>query len=262
MAAAVFIGHGSPLNALDRNRYTEAWRSLGEAVPRPAAILAVSAHWYVARTAVTAMLRPPTIHDFFGFPEALARFAYPAPGHPALAQRVAELLGPDPVDLDQDWGLDHGTWSVLAHTHPRASVPVVQLAMDRTLGPAQHYARARRLRPLRDEGVLVLGSGNVVHNLARLRPAGSEPFGWAERFGAAVREAILAGDHEALVRYEQLDADAALSVPTPEHYLPLLYVLAQQQPGEQAAVLVDGIEMGSISMLSAGVGGVLRPAGD
>lgn len=252
---AVFFGHGSPMNALERNRYTEAWRRIGAAVPTPKAILSVSAHWLTRGSAVTAMARPRTIHDFGGFPRELFDVQYLAAGDPQLAGRVRELLAPIEVQLDQDWGLDHGTWSVLAHVFPAAEVPVVQLSLDATRPPRDHYELAARLAPLRDEGVLILGSGNVVHNLGATQwSEDASPYDWAVRFNSAVRAAMLAGEHDRLIAYDTLDSDARRSVPTPEHYLPLLYVLAQQRPEETVSLPVDGIEYGSIDMLSVAVG--------
>ena len=253
---ALFLGHGSPMLAIEPSRYGEAWQQLGRTLPRPRAILAVSAHWYIRGAAVTAQAQPRTIHDFYGFPPALYAVQYPARGDPQLAARVAALLAPTPVRLDEEWGLDHGTWSVLRHVYPEADIPVVQLSIDARLSAAQHYALAQGLAPLRDEGVLVLGSGNVVHNLRALQfDEAVTPPAWAQSFNAAVRAAIQDRRHGELAAYERLDAGAAMSVPTPEHYLPLLYVLALQRPGETATLPVDGIELGAISMLCVRVGG-------
>jgi 4,5-DOPA dioxygenase extradiol len=253
---AIFFGHGNPMNALEHNAYTEAWATLGRELPRPRAVLAISAHWYLPGTAVTAMERPRTIHDFGGFPRELFEMSYPAPGEPGLARRVQELLAPQPVSLDGAWGLDHGTWSVLCHVFPEADVPVVQLSLDETQPAALHHRLGERLGPLRDEGVLVVGSGNVVHNLHAYawgrRPA--QPFDWALRFEQEVRGRLLAGDHAPLVEYEGLGRDAALSVPTPEHYLPLLYVAALRRPGEPVGFPVEGVDGGSVSMLSVRIG--------
>jgi len=253
---AVFLGHGSPMNALSDNAHTQAWTALGRSVPRPRAVLAVSAHWYIPHCAVTANAWPPTIHDFGGFPEALYQASYPAPGSPELARRVLELLDPVPVDLDEGWGLDHGTWSVLAHVFPDADIPVVQLALDRTRDPAYHLDLGRRLRPLREEGVLIVGSGNVVHNLARYawdgEPAPAPE--WAVRFEARVREAVTAGDDTALADYPGLDPEARLAVPTPEHFLPLLYVLGPRLETDPVTFPTEGLEGGTISMLSARIG--------
>ena len=254
---AVFIGHGSPMNTLAHNRYTEAWSKLGRDVPRPAAILAVSAHWYIRGTAVTAMQAPPTIHDFGGFPQALFDFEYPAPGSPALAQRVRELLAPLAVQADDSWGLDHGTWSVLAHVYPQADIPVVQLSMDAMQPPAFHYDLGKRLAALRDEGVLIVGSGNVVHNLGVIKRGDDAPaFDWAARFSDVVREHVKKHEHQPLVDYPKLGGDARLSIPTPEHYLPLLYILGLQDAREPATFAADGIQNASIGMLSVMVGHV------
>ena len=249
----VFFGHGSPMNTLARNAYTEAWRKIGEAIPAPKAIVCVSAHWYTEGTAVTAMNRPRTIHDFYGFPQSLFDVQYPAPGKPELARRVRELLAPVDVALDDSWGLDHGTWSVLKHVYPQADIPVVQLSIDGTQPPQHHYETARRLAPLRDEGILVAGSGNVVHNLRLMRP-GAQAFDWAVRFNESIRGALAARDHATLIGFEKLGADARLSVPTPEHYLPLLYIAGLQREDESMTFPVDGYDLGSVSMLSAAVG--------
>ena len=252
---AVFFGHGSPMNTLAHNRYTEAWSKLGRQVQRPTAILAISAHWYIRGTAVTAIEAPRTIHDFGGFPKALFDFQYPAPGSPALALRVRELLAPLVVRADETWGLDHGTWSVLAHVFPQADIPVVQLSIDATQPPDFHYELGKRLAPLRDEGVLVVASGNVVHNLGVLNWKDDAPaYDWAVRFNDVVRGHVMKCDHRPLVDYEKMGDDARMSIPTPEHYLPLLYVLGLQDEREPVAVAVDGIQNASISMLSVIVG--------
>lgn len=249
---AIFFGHGNPMNALESNAYTEVWARIGRGMPRPRAVLAISAHWYVPGTFVTAMPQPRTIHDFGGFPRPLHEFLYPAPGSPELAARVQGLLAPVPVAPAAAWGLDHGTWSVLCHVFPDASVPVVQLSMDETQPASFHYEIGRRLAPLREEGILVIGSGNLVHNLHAYawgrHPA--EPFDWALRFEKRVREMIAVGDHAPLVAYETLGRDAALAAPTPEHYLPLLYVLGACHPDDVASFPVEGIDGGSVSMMS------------
>jgi len=251
----LFFGHGSPMNTLARNKYTEAWRALGAAVPRPKAILAISAHWYTRGTAVTAMARPRTIHDFGGFPQALFDMQYPAPGDPELAARVRALLAPLPVAMDQSWGLDHGTWSVLAHAFPQADVPVVQLSMDATKPPGFHYELGQRLAALRKEGVLVVGSGNVVHNLMLMQRAeGAPAYVWARRFNERMRAGLASGEHRTLIDFEALGEDARLSVPTPEHFLPLLYIAGLQVADETMAFAVDGYEAGSLGMLSAAAG--------
>lgn len=253
----IFFGHGNPMNALQQNDYTRAWNAIGSAMPRPKAILAVSAHWYVPDTMVTVMERPRTIHDFGGFPRELYQVQYPAPGDLTLASRVQELLAPLSVGRDEEWGLDHGTWSVLCHVFPEADVPVVQLSIDETQPAAFHYEVGKKLAPLRDEGILVMGSGNLVHNLhtyawGRHSPA---PFEWAVRFEQQARQFLMAGEDEPLVDYEALGRDAMLSVPTPEHYLPLLYIIAMRREGEQVSFPVEGVDGGSISMLSVQIGG-------
>lgn len=253
---AVFFGHGNPMNALMQNTYTDGWAAIGKAMPRPQAILAISAHWYVPGTFVTAQQVPRTIHDFGGFPPELHQFEYPAPGSPALAERVKNLLAPTRVGLDQSWGLDHGTWSVLCHVFPKADIPIVQLSLDETLPPQSHYNLAKQLAPLREEGVLIMGSGNLVHNL-RVYAWGKqdvEAFDWAVRFEKLTRQFLRKGDDASLINYDRLGPDALLSVPTPEHYLPLLYVLALRRPDEQVSVPVEGSEGGSISMLSVRIG--------
>jgi len=252
---ALFIGHGSPMNTLERNGYTNAWRALGQQLPRPRALLVISAHWYFGATAVTAMGKPRTIHDFYGFPKALFDFEYPAPGAPDLAREVAEVVKPHWMGLDQDqWGLDHGTWSVLAHMYPEADVPVVQLSINALRPLDYHVDLAARLAPLRDRGVMILGSGNVVHNLQRIqwdRPDAA--FDWAERFDDAVVAQLARDPGEILKLTEHPDFD--LAVPTPDHFIPLLYVagLAAAE-GVPAEALVRGYAMGSISMTCYGLG--------
>ncbi len=250
-----FFAHGSPMNALERNRYTEAWSEMARSVPAPRAILAVSAHWYTKGTGVTVNERQKTIHDFYGFPQELYDLEYPAAGDPVLAERVRKLLEPVPVHADTSWGLDHGSWSVLLHAYPGAPVPVIQLSMDATQPASFHYEIASRLAPLREEQVLIAGFGNVVHNLRMMKRNSSDaPYDWAQRFQSSVHEALAARDHEALVHFERYGEDARLSVPTPEHYLPLLYAIGLQRSDEAAAVTIEGIENGSLSMLSVLVG--------
>lgn len=253
---AIFFGHGNPMNALLDNDYTKVWASVGASLPRPSAILAVSAHWYIPATAVTAATSPRTIHDFGGFPRDLYHVQYSAPGDPALARRVQSLLAPASVSLDTQWGLDHGTWSVLRHVFPAADVPVIQLSIDETQTPAWHYQLARRLRPLRDDGVLVMGSGNIVHNLHTYAWGfhSAEPFEWAVQFEENVRSLLRAAHHGPLVAYDTLGPDAMLSVPTPEHYLPLVYVAAVARKNEPVTFPVEGIEGGSVSMLAVRFG--------
>ena len=250
----LFVGHGSPMHALG-GAYADLWRQLGESLPRPRAILCVSAHWYLPETAVTADARPRTIHDFGrSFPQALFDLQYPAPGDPALAARVAALLAPVPVRQAHDWGLDHGAWSVLLHLFPQADIPVVQLSVDETRDARFHYETGMRLRSLRDEGVLIVTTGDIVHNLRQIRWGGGEPFDWAVRFQNLVRDKLSARDDDALVDWRSLGADADLSIPTPDHYLPLLYALGAAEPGERPSFFADAIDLGSISMLGARFG--------
>ena len=246
---AAFLGHGSPMNALERNRYTEAWRAFGAAVPRPRAILAVSAHWYVNGLAVTAMPRPRTIHDFYGFPQALFDVQYPAPGLPELAQEVADAISPDRVGADLDgWGLDHGTWGVLVHAFPDADIPVVQLSIDARKPLDWHLQLGAKLAALRERGVLIVGSGNVVHNLRamdRHQPDGG--FDWAQRFDDAARALMTERPHD--VPSLASHRDYKLAVPTDEHFLPLLYIAGlASAAGKTTDVLVDGYALGSLSM--------------
>jgi 4,5-DOPA dioxygenase extradiol len=253
---AFFFGHGNPMNAIERNAFTEAWAAIGRSIPRPKSILAVSAHWYPPATLVTALERPRTIHDFGGFPKSLYEVSYPAPGDLGLCKRVQQLLSPLNVGLDDRWGLDHGTWSVLCHVFPDADIPVVQLSIDETQQASFHYELGKRLAPLRDEGVLVIGSGNMIHNLHAYawgrHPV--EPFDWAVRFETVARTLMSDGDHAPLVAYETVGRDALLSVPTPDHYLPLLYVLGMQRPDDRVSFPVEGIDGGSVSMLTVRIG--------
>ncbi|MET0499266.1 MAG: 4,5-DOPA dioxygenase extradiol [Steroidobacteraceae bacterium] len=254
-APALFIGHGSPMNAIEDNRYTRAWRDLGQRLAVPRAILAVSAHWYTRGTAITAMANPRTIHDFGGFPQALFDVRYPAPGDIALAREVRDMLTPLPVALDEAWGLDHGTWSVLIHMYPQAQVPVLQLSIDATQPPLFHHELGKRLQALRDSGVMIFGNGNVVHNLRTIQwqPDAPAPQ-WAVTFNDYVKDAVRRGDHAALIDYRAAGESAELAVPSLEHYLPLLYVLGAAREDEAPEILIDGIELGTISMLSVGVG--------
>lgn len=251
---ALFIGHGSPMNTLEDNGFTRAWQRIGRAVGKPRGVLVVSAHWFIGATAVTAMARPRTIHDFYGFPQPLFDFRYPAPGLPELAAEVVDLARPDWVGLDRDqWGLDHGTWSVLAHLFPDADVPVVQLSINALQPIDYHLQLGARLNALRDRGILILSSGNVVHNLRRIdRRAGDTGEAWAQRFDDAAAGLMLhrPGDIAALADHP----DFAAAVPTPDHFLPLLYTagIAAASP-EGAEALVRGYALGSLSMTCFGV---------
>jgi 4,5-DOPA dioxygenase extradiol len=253
---AIFFGHGNPMNALSKNVYTDGWISIGKSIPRPKAVLSVSAHWYTNIRAVTVSLAPRTIHDFGGFPKELYQVEYPAPGSPELARRVKDLLDPASVGLDETRGLDHGTWSVLTHVFPGADIPVVQLSIDGTQPPAFHYQMGKRLLPLREEGILVIGSGNVVHNLSSYAwgDPGVRPFDWALRFEKNVRDLLVKGGDAQVVNYQGLGPDALLSVPTPDHYLPLLYVLGLRKSDDPISFPIQGIDGGSISMLAVQIG--------
>jgi len=246
---AAFFGHGSPMNALEVNRYSAAWRAFGQSVPQPRAILVISAHWYVNVSAVTAMARPRTIHDFYGFPQPLFEVQYPAPGDPDLAQEVAELTQPTHVGLDHDsWGLDHGTWSVLVHAFPKADIPVIQLSIDTRKSLDEHLLLGARLAPLRSRGVLIIGSGNVVHNLRAIDWRASElGFAWNQRFDQSAQ--ALMTERPGNVTKLQAHADFDLAVPTPDHFIPLLYVAGlADAAGRPTRVLIDGYALGSVSM--------------
>lgn len=250
----LFVGHGSPMSAIEDNEYTRAWADLGRRLPRPRAILAISAHWETKGVLITSAERPRTIHDFYGFPQALYAKTYPAPGDPALAKQVEGLLAPYArADLDS-WGYDHGTWSVLAHMYPEADIPVIQLSMDLRLAPRGHYQIGKALAPLRDQGVLILGTGNVVHNLRLFnRDLATPPAPFATRFNDTVKAKVLAGDHDALIDYARLDAEVHLAFPEPEHFQPLLYVLGAKAEGERIEFVTDKV-FSTISMTSVLVG--------
>ena len=253
---AIFCGHGNPMNALSDNAYTRGWNATGEAIPHPEAVLSISAHWYLPSTRVTAMQLPRTIHDFSGFPRELYQVAYPADGDPDLARHIQNLLAPLRVALDDDWGLDHGTWSVLTHLLPKADIPVVQLSINSTLPPGSHYEIGRQLSPLRDEGVLIMGSGNLVHNLKAYAwdDPTAAPYDWAQHFENGVRQLIEAGDMHKLIEYKRLGKGAELSVPTPDHYLPFLYIIALRKKDEPIHFPVEGFDGKSVSMLAIQIG--------
>lgn len=254
---ALFVGHGSPMNAIEDNAWSRAQIALAGRLPRPRAILAVSAHWYVEGLHTTGAERPPTIHDFGGFPEALYRVQYPAPGDPALARRVVALLGARRASVTGGWGLDHGTWSVLRHLRPEADVPVVQLSLDASLAPAEHLALGRALAPLRDEGVLILGSGNLTHDLRHAfgawhRGDTATP-GWAAAFDEAAARAVAERDEAWLVGALERD-EGRRAHPTPDHFLPLLYVAGAAGPDDRVSSPITGFDMSSLSMRSILVG--------
>ena len=251
---AVFAGHGSPMYALEPNRFTHAWATLGRSLKRPDAVLVISAHWVTRGVWVTAMPKPKTIHDFGGFPQALFDIQYPAPGSPALADRVKELLNVPVVLEENEWGIDHGAWSVLRYMYPNADVPIVQLSLDGSMSARGHYDLAKQLRPLREENILILSSGNVVHNLRTIDwHDNAEAHPWAKDFNQFFISEMRADHHESLIEWERYGDAAHLAIPTAEHYWPALYTLALQEDGEHVQIFADGIEMSSISMLSFSV---------
>jgi 4,5-DOPA dioxygenase extradiol len=249
---ALLIGHGSPMNAIEDNEFAQAWTELGQSIPKPKAILCISAHWQTIGTAVTAMERPQTIHDFSGFPQTLFDVQYPAPGSPELAALVQQTIRSTPVQLDHKWGLDHGTWSVLCRMFPAADIPVVQLSLDQHKAPEFHYELGKELRALRRQGVLIVGSGNIVHNLRMIAWA-DQAHDWAVEFDERIKQAILAGDHQAVINFDRMGELARLAVPTDEHFLPLLYVLACQED-EPISFFAEKVTLGAISMRSVRVG--------
>ncbi len=248
-----FVGHGSPMNAIEDNEFSRAWIAEGSALPDPKAILCISAHWESRGTQITAMEKPRTIYDFYGFPPELYAKTYPAPGSPDFAERVRTLVGPDEISPDLTWGLDHGTWSVLSRMFPNADVPVVQLSLDVNKSAQAHYDLGRQFRVLRNEGILIVGSGNIVHNL-RMVVFEDIAFDWALEFDGVVRQAILDGNHEPLIHYNQGGHAAALSINSAEHYKPLLYVLGALEPGEPVHFFAEKVWGGSVSMRSLRVG--------
>jgi 4,5-DOPA dioxygenase extradiol len=254
----LFLGHGSPMNAIEENEFVRGFREVGKTLPRPAAILCVSAHWETNGTLVTAMEKPPTIHDFGGFPRELFEVQYPAPGSPELAAETKKLVTMTEVGLDRKWGLDHGCWSVVKHLYPEADVPVIQMSLDYTRDAQYHYDLARELSALRRKGILVIGSGNMVHNLRmvawdRLNDEGYG-YDWAVEAGDKMKNFILSGDHQQLLNYKSQGKAFELAVPTPEHYLPLLYALALKEENEKVELFNDKTVAGSLTMTSVKIG--------
>lgn len=249
----LFVGHGSPMNAIDNNEFSRSWVVVGKALPPPKGILCISAHWETKQTHVTAMEKPRTIYDFYGFPPELYSMMYPAPGSPELAQRVRDLAGANVVAPDLTWGLDHGTWAVMARLFPNADVPVLQLSLDVTKKAHAHYDLGRQLQHLRYEGVLIVGSGNIVHNL-RLVAIEDTAYDWAVEFDGKVKQWILDDDHEQIIQYEKQGSNAALAINSAEHYKPLLYVLGAKDLGEPVNFFTEKVTGGSLSMRSVRIG--------
>lgn len=249
---ALFIGHGNPMNAIEDNKFSQSWSRIARSLPRPKAVLCISAHWETIDTRVTAMKSPRTIHDFAGFPKPLFDVEYPAPGNPGLARLIYKILDAR-VSLDYNWGLDHGAWSVLCRMYPEADIPVVQISLGRTTIPALHYELGKALQVLRSKGVLIVGSGNIVHNLGAIVWK-DVAYDWAVAFDEQIKRLILAGDHEAIVHFDRMGDSALLSVPTPEHFLPLLYILAQLQPADTIRFFTEEVTLGAISMRSLIIG--------
>lgn len=252
---ALFMGHGSPMNGIEVNEFSTGWANMAKSVPQPTAVLVVSAHWFTNGTKITAMDFPPTIHDFGGFPQALFDVQYPAPGNPALAEETKGLITITGVELNHDWGLDHGAWTVIRHMYPNADIPVLQLSIDYTKGAQYHYDLAKEISALRKKGVLILGSGNMVHNLRMLswEMINGGGYDWANEASEKFKSAILNKDHQSLINFEQMGSDVRLSIPTPEHYLPLMYILGLQSDKEEALLFNDKAVGGSLTMTSVKV---------
>jgi len=254
----LFVGHGSPMNAIEENEFVEGWRNLGKTLPRPKAILCVSAHWETKGTFVTAVTKPQTIHDFGGFPKALFDVQYPAPGSPELAHETKRIITKTTVGLDEKWGLDHGAWSVIRRIYPEADVPVIEMSMDYSQGPQYHYELGKQLAALRNKGVLIIGSGNIVHNLRMVAwDKMNEPeygFDWAIQANEKFKQLIQSGNHKELINYSALGREVQLAVPTPDHYLPLLYTLALKEEEESISFFNDKPVMGSLTMTSVKIG--------
>ena len=253
----LFLGHGSPMNAIEENEFVQGFRQVAATLPKPQAILVVSAHWETRGTFVTAMEKPRTIHDFGGFPQALFDVQYPAPGSPELASGTKRLVTSATIGLDHSWGLDHGAWSVVKHLYPNADVPVIQMSIDRTLKPEQHYALAKEIAALRDKGVLIIGSGNMVHNLGMVawdKIGESYAFDWAQEASDKMKRAITSGDHSPLINFHSQGRAFDLAINSAEHYLPLLYALALQSKNEQATLFNDKALAGSLTMTAVRIG--------
>ncbi len=249
----LFVGHGNPMNAIEENEFVAGFRKMGQEIQRPNAILCVSAHWETRGTFVTAMEKPPTIHDFGGFPPALFEVQYPAPGSPELAKETQSLIKKTPVGLDNNWGLDHGAWSVIKHFYPKADIPVIQMSLDYKQSPQNHYNLAKELASLRDKGVLIIGSGNMVHNLRLMawdKMHTNYGFDWALEASEKMKKFILSGDHRQLINYSSQGKAFSLAIPTPEHFLPLLYALALKEENEKVSLFNDKAVGGSFTMTS------------
>jgi 4,5-DOPA dioxygenase extradiol len=251
----LFMGHGSPMNGIEDNEFSANWEALGRSIPEPTAILVISAHWFTQGTHLTAMEHPKTIHDFHGFPKALFDVQYPAPGHPGLASEAASLIKKTRAGLDHEWGLDHGTWSVVRRMYPLANIPIVQLSIDYSKDAKYHYDLAADLISLRRKGVLIIGSGNMVHNLRIMDwHLPDQGYDWATELNEEFKNLILTNEHSPLIHYSQLGKAATLSIPTPEHYLPLIYTLGLQRDRDEVTIFNDKLVMGSISMTSVQIG--------
>lgn len=254
----LFIGHGSPMNGIEDNEFSNRWKAMAKEIPTPKAVLVVSAHWFTKGTSITAMNFPKTIHDFGGFPDALFQVQYPAPGNAALAKETASLIQSTHVELDHDWGLDHGTWTVIKHMYPEATIPVLQLSIDYSKDPSFHYALAKELYHLRKKGVLIIGSGNMVHNLRMVAwdklEGPAYGYDWALQMNQTFKDLILNKKHELLIHYNRLGKEAMLAIPTPEHYLPLLYTLGLQSKDDTVSFFNDKPVGGSLTMTSVKIG--------
>ena len=252
----LFVGHGSPMNGIEDNEFSQRWTKLAQEIPTPKAVLVISAHWFTRGTKITAMDFPQTIHDFGGFPRELFAVQYPAPGDAALAQETASLIKTAPVELDHDWGLDHGTWTIVRHMYPQANVPVLQLSIDYTKGPQYHYELAKELTALRRKGVLIMGSGNMVHNLRLVswEMINGGGYDWTHTMNEKFKDLILHRDHQPLINYQTLGKEALLAIPTVEHYLPLLYTLGLQGQDEAVSFFNDKMVGGSLTMTSVKMG--------